>query len=133
LHQHRDVFSPFTQRGQLERKNVEPIEQIVPKPSVGHSLGQITIRCGDDANIDSDLLSPSHALEFPLLEHSQQSYLSVGRQFAHLVKEDRSPVRQLEATESPLDRPGEGAFLVTEELRGNQIAWNGGAVQGDKR
>src|SRR6266478_5472047 len=128
LHQYRNVFSAFPQRRHLEGKHVEPIEQILSKRAVRHRRGQITIRCGDDANIDLDPLSPPHALEFALLEDPQQCHLCVGRKFAHLVQEDRAAVRQLEPTESPLHGPGEGAFFMTEELRGNQVAWNGHTV-----
>ena len=38
------------------------------------------------------------------------------RHLGDLVEEERAAVRKLEAAEAPLDRAGEGAFLVTEEL-----------------
>ena len=40
---------------------------------------------------------------------------------------------ELEATDPPLERPGEGALLVAEDLALEQRLRNGGAVDGDER
>src|SRR5260370_18387466 len=46
---------------------------------------------------------------------------------------DWAALRQLARTGSPLHGPGERAFPRAEEVRGNQVARNGGAVEGDER
>src|SRR4029453_8739553 len=43
-------------------------------------------------------------------------------------EEDRPALREFETPEPPLRSPGERAFLVTEELRPDQLARDGGAV-----
>ena len=75
------------------------------------------------------MLSPD-SLEFTFLEDPQQRHLGVGREFSHLVQEDRSAVRQLDPTEPSLESASKRALLVTEELRGNQVAWNRRTVHG---
>jgi len=92
-----------------------------------------SIRGGDDANIDLDPFSSSHALEFMLLEHPQQCHLCIGRQLADLVQEDRSAVCQFEPTEPPLDGTGERPLLMTEEFRGDQVSRNRRAIHGHER
>jgi hypothetical protein len=56
------------------------------------------------------------ALELLLLQHAQQLHLRVERQLAHLVEEERAAVRQLEAADALLQRAGERALLVAEQL-----------------
>ena len=55
-------------------------------------------------------------LELALLEHAQELDLGLRRQLAHLVEEDRAAVGQLEAADAPLDRAGERALDVAEQL-----------------
>src|SRR5262249_36948718 len=62
----------------------------------------------------------SDALELLLLQHAQQRDLRLGGQLAHLVEEERPARRDLEAALTPLQRAGEGAALVAEQLRPEQ-------------
>src|SRR4029079_13581110 len=71
--------------------------------------------------------------ELSFLEHPQECDLSLGCQFAHFIEEDRAAIRQLEAAQPPLECTRKGAFLMTKELGGNQIARDRGAVDGDER
>jgi len=56
--------------------------------------------------------------------------LNVGREFADLVEKDRTAMCQLESPEMSLDGPGERTFLMTEQVRGNEVAGDGRAVHG---
>ena len=69
---------PVPQRRHLEGKYVESIKEILAERALLDRGRQITIRGGDDPNIDLNPLPSSHALEFMLLEHSQQRDLCVG-------------------------------------------------------
>lgn len=68
-----------------------------------------------------------------ILQDSQESDLGLGRQVPDLVKEDRPAIGQLKPSQSPLERAGERALLVSEQLRGNERRRNRCAVYGDKR
>jgi hypothetical protein len=65
-------------------------------------------------------LAAADALEFPFLQHSQESELSFARQVADLVQKNRTTVGQLEAAEAPLQCAGESAFLVSEQFRSDE-------------
>jgi hypothetical protein len=67
LHQHRNVLFAFPQQGHLYRKHVEPIKKVLAERAIGHSLGQITIRGSDDANVNADRLLSPDPLEFTFL------------------------------------------------------------------
>jgi hypothetical protein len=57
--QHWNVGSPLPQRRQLDGKNFEPVEQILPKLFVGDVLMQIAIRGGNDSYIDVQSADPA--------------------------------------------------------------------------
>ena len=65
-------------------------------------------------------MAASDTFKFPLLEHSQQSNLGLGRQIPNLVKEDRPPIGQLKPSQAPLQRTGECVFLVSEQFGGDE-------------
>ena len=77
---------------------------------------QIAVRRRNHAHVDLRRPRRADRLELPLLEHAQQLHLHVERQLADLVEEDRPVVRELEPPRLALDRAGERALLVTEEL-----------------
>ena len=72
-------------------------------------------------------------LQLPGLERAQQLGLGVRAQVADLVEEEGAAVRQLEPAQPPLGGAGEGAALVAEHLGLDQVARDGGAVDGDER
>src|ERR1700692_3673034 len=76
LDQHRNVFCPFAQRRNLNRKNVEPVKQVAPQHAHSNGSLQVAIGGGDDAHVSSDGLTATHALELPLLQNTQQRNLS---------------------------------------------------------
>src|SRR6185503_15956652 len=75
----------------------------------------------------------AHALELLFLEDAQELGLQVGRDLADLVQQERAAVGELEATLAHLVRAGEGAALVTEELRLEQLLRQRRAVHADER
>src|SRR5262249_23732818 len=62
------------------------------------------------------------------LENAEQGHLRVEWEVGDLVEEKRAAVRELEAAETPAERPRERALLVTEQLRGDQRGRNRGTV-----
>ena len=75
---------------------------------------QITIRGGDEPNVDTDRLRASNTFEFPFLEHPQERDLGLRQEFTDFVEEDRTAVGQLKTAKSALRGTGERALLVTE-------------------
>ena len=87
----------------------------------------------ENADVGTTLLAAADALEDALLENAQQLHLHVDAHVADLVQEQRAAVGQLETPNARGQRAREGAFLVTEQLALEQLAWNRAAVDRDER
>ena len=68
-----------------------------------------------------------------VLHHAQQSHLGGERELANLVEKERAAVGLLEPALPPGRRASEGALLVAEELRVDQLRRNGAAVDATER
>ena len=96
LDQHQDVVFPFSEGRCLDRKDVQTIKQVLPEgPAVDGGL-QVTIRGGDEPNVDTDGLRASNPFEFPFLEHPQERDLGLRQEVTTFVEEDRTAVGKLE-------------------------------------
>jgi uncharacterized protein YoaH (UPF0181 family) len=74
-------------------------------------------------------LVAAHAVELPVRQHAQQPRLQVERHVADLVEEERAAVGLLEAAAAHGLRAGEGAALVAEQLRLQQVLRDGRRVE----
>ena len=93
---------------------------------------QILVGRGNDAHIGLDRRPASDCCVFALLEHPQQPRLRVHRHVADLVQKQRPAFGLLETPGGTVLRAGKRALLVAEQLGLDQIARNGGHVDGDK-
>ncbi len=90
------------------------------------------MRGADDARVDRDRLAAADPLDHALLEEAQQLDLQRQRNVADLVEEQGAALRHLDLADVRLDRAGEGAALVAEQLGLQQGLGDGGAVDGDE-
>src|SRR5580658_8693867 len=104
----------------MNRKDVEPVVKIRPELSRSDRRPQIAIGGRQHTDVDGDGMRPSYAFEFALLQHAQKRDLSLRRDIADLVQKDGPAVCPFEASQVPLNRTREGAFLVSEQLGGDQ-------------
>src|SRR5262249_23191396 len=102
------------------------------KLAFANRLEQIAIGRGNDPDVDLDRLRPADALELALLEHAQELDLNVHRHLPDLIQEDRASLGQFESPDPPLDRSGERAFLMAEQLAFDQPTRQRGAVDLDE-
>ena len=86
----------------------------------------------DDARVDRDRLAPADPLDHPLLQEAQQLDLQRQRDVADLVEEQRAAMGQLDLALGRLDRAGEGALLVAEQLAFEQVLGDRRAVDRDE-
>ena len=91
------------------------------------------MRGGDDADADADWALTADADHFAVLHDAQQAHLRGERQLADFVEEQRATVGLLEPALPPRLRAGEGAGLVPEELRVDQLGSNRAAVHAAER
>src|SRR5262245_25293346 len=71
LHQQRNVVLSISKRWQLNRDDVQPVEQILAKLSFFHHLPQVDGGCGDDPRIDLDRLHAAEPHEVALLDDAK--------------------------------------------------------------
>ena len=132
-HQIGDVVAPLAQRRQADRHDIQPEEQILAEEPLPDQLPQILVGRGDDAHVGADRRAPADRRVFALLEHAEEPRLRLHRHVADLVEEERAAFGLLEAAGGARLRAGEGAALVAEQLRFDQVARDRGHVDGDER
>ena len=124
---------PLAQRRQLQGEHVQAEQQVVAEAALGHRALEVAVARGDQADVDLDRLAAADAVDLALLDRAQQLGLQARVHLADLVEQQRAAVRLLELADAPRDRTGEGAPLVAEQLRFQQVLRDGGAVDGDER
>ena len=132
-HQAGNVFAAVTQRGQLDRKHIQAIVQIIAELPFPHHLREITIGCGHQANVHLMRPSAAQALKFLFLQYTQQFGLQGRRNIAHLIQEESALVGQFEASGLLHDGSGESALLMSKKFTFQQIQGNGSAIHSYKR
>ena len=131
-HQSGEVIQPLTEGGQGNGEDVEPEEEVLPEGAGGDLVLQPPVGGRDHAHVHPQRILRPDPLQLAGLQRPQQLGLRLGAQVPDLVEEERPLVGQLEAAETALGRPGEGAALVAEHLRLDQIARDRRAVDGDE-
>src|SRR5262245_26587735 len=120
LDEQGNVFRAFAQGGQLQRKDVQSVEEVCSELAPRDGLFQISIGRGDHSDVGADRTAASHALELAFLQDSQQRDLGLRRKLADFVQKDAPSVCELEAALPPLQGAGERALLVAEQFRGDE-------------
>ena len=87
----------LAQRGQADRHDVEPVEEVLAERALRDELLQIAVRRRDEAHVDADRLDAADALELALLQRAEELHLHLDGDLADLVEEERAAVRELEA------------------------------------
>ena len=129
----RDVLAPLAQRRQVDRNDVDPIEQVFAKTAVGNPLRQILVGRRDHPDVGFHFLEAADAPEFPLLEHAQELHLHHAAHLPDLVQEYRPALRDLDEPLLVRLGAGEGAAHVAKQLRFQQRLGQRPAVDGHER
>ena len=92
LDQRRDVLAPRAQRRQLERDDLEAVQQVLAKPALLDQHAQVAMGRGDHAHVDLALAGAADRAHAVGLEHLQQLRLQRRRHLADLVEQQRAAV-----------------------------------------
>ena len=111
----------------------EPVVEVFAELAALHRGVQVAVGGGDHADVGAHHARAAEAHELALLEHAQQLGLHGGRHLADLVEEQHAAGGLLDASRLGRDGAGEGAALVAEELRFEQLVGQRRAVDGDER
>src|SRR5260221_4100763 len=99
--QYRNVLLTFAERRHRDRKDIEPVVQVLPERQVGDGPLEITVGGGNHARVDGNRTRAAEALDLTLLQHAQQLDLHVAGQLADLVEEDGRAIGDFESTDLP--------------------------------
>jgi len=93
----------------VDRKDIEPVKEILAERSRRNRFLQVAVGRGYDAYIDGNRLAVANALDLPVLKHSEQCDLRFRGQIADFVEENRAAVGGFESPQPSLKRAGERA------------------------
>src|SRR5215470_1471204 len=105
----------------MHRKNIQSVKQIGTEMPIRNTALQVTISRRDHADISVNSAVSAHPLEFFFLKDSQQGDLHFCCQLANFVKKDRSAMGSFESADPLLQRSGERALFVAEQLARDQF------------
>src|SRR6266536_2386712 len=128
----RNVIRPFPQRRRAHRKDVQPEVEVLAEAPLLDRFVEIAVGGGDDAHVDLPDPRRSDRLHFSRLEHPKHLRLRPSGHVADFVQEDRAAVGLDEFSDLLAHRAGEGALLVPEELRFDELFRDRGAVDLDE-
>ena len=83
--QRRNVFAALGQRGDRNRNDVEPVEQVLTEPALGNLALEVTRGGGYHPHIDADLTVPADADEGLFGQHAEDAGLGGKRHVRHFV------------------------------------------------
>ena len=124
----RNILGPVTQRGNFNGEGAKTIVQIFAELSLADQGQQVRVGGGDDAGIHPHHVGAAQALQFFLLQKTQQLGLQAQRHLADLVQEERASLCHLDSSRIRLHGSGESAARVSEEFGFEQGLGNGGAI-----
>ena len=133
LDQHGQVFQALAQRRHLQRKYIQPVEEVLAKTPAEYGRLQIAMGRGNDAHVTADGAVAADALEAPFLQHTQQFHLHLQAHVADLVEKQGAALRELEAADPRRQRAGEGTLFMAEQLALQQVGGNRAAIHGNER
>src|SRR5712664_290237 len=131
LGEEHHVLAALAQRRQVNRKDAEPVVEILAELTERHGVCEVLVGGDDEPKVSLERRGAADALELVLLENAEKFGLDVRREFADLVEKQRASGGELEAAGLLFVRSGEVAPFMAEELRLDERFWQRRAVDGD--
>src|SRR6185295_15148298 len=128
----RDVLAPLPQRWYGERNGADAEVQIAAEAPVAHQAGQVVVGGRDEEVVFLAVGALAHAAEALFLENLEHLGLHGRIEVSHLVEEEDAAVSHLEQPFLLVDRAGEGAASVAEELALQELPRQARAVEIDE-
>src|SRR3989441_6879514 len=132
LDQERNVAGALPQGGEPERNDVQAIEQAGPEATGPDGRLEVPVCRGDQAHVHANRVASTDPLQLLLLHDAQQLDLAVEWQLADLIEQQCPAVRLLKPSDAALQRAGERAPFVPEELAFDEPGGHRAAVQLDQ-
>ena len=94
LEQRRDLLAAFAERRQVERQNLEAVEQILAEAALGDQLLEVGVGGGDDPHVNLDGVRLAERMNLMVLEEAKQLGLDLDCDVADFVEEQGAAVRR---------------------------------------
>ena len=128
-----NVLAPLAERRNDDGKYGQAIPEVLAELARGNHGRQVAVGGGHDPHVDADRPLAADAVEPAVLQDPQQADLGGQRQLGQFVQQQGAAVGPFEPALPSLDRAGERALLVPEELRVDQFMRDRAAVHADER
>src|ERR1700710_653799 len=128
-----DVFSSHAKRWLPNLKHAKPEEKVCPEPAFLHGSLHVLVRCRDHPYIHINGFKTAQAFNLAFLDKTQQGGLTLVRQVANFVEEQRSAMRLFDSPYLALRGTGERSAFVAEQLRMQEIRGNSAAIHRHER
>ena len=133
VHERRDLVAAFAQRRNAQPDDIQAVEQIFAEPTVVDRCLEVGVGRGDDADVDGQRRGLAERGDLARFEEAEQLGLQIEAQLADFVEEEGAAAGGADEARVVAVGAGERAAAMAEELAFEQIARDGGAVEGDER
>src|SRR5215471_497805 len=116
VREQRNVVDPISQWRSRDWEDIQAIPQILTEAAFFHVLLQISIRGGNNPDVDLECPGAAYPLKFAILKHAQQLALEIERQFTDLVQQQRTVVGHFKPSQFERGGSGKRALFVSEQL-----------------
>src|SRR5690606_22866108 len=128
----RDIFLAFAKWRNLDRKDVEAVEEIFAEAALADLFSEVLVGGRNQADVDLDRATGTDRVYLALLNRAQQLDLNACGQIADLVQEQRAAIGFHEFADVAFGCARECTLLVSEEDAFHQIVGNGTTIDGDE-
>ncbi|MGC2185783.1 MAG: hypothetical protein WA637_21120, partial [Terriglobales bacterium] len=115
-----NVFAPFAQWRDFDRKHPQPVEKVLAKLIVADHAFQIPMCGRNQTNINVDGPGTSETFKLLFLQGTQEFRLQIHSNVADLIEKQGAVIRELKPASLLDERPGESALFVAEEFAFHQ-------------
>ena len=127
-----EVGGAFAQGGDGELDGGEAPVEVGAEAAFAREGGEVAVGGGDDADVHGDFAGAAEGLDAAFLEDAEEDALDVRGELGDFVEEEGSAVGFAEEPRAVGVGAGEGAADVAEEAAFEEVAGDGGAVEGEE-
>src|SRR5579884_3052638 len=98
MRDHWNIFTPISQRRNLNVEHLQSVQEILTERSLGHEFFQIAITGNDKANVNRSSLGLTNSSNFSFLDNPQEFCLQCRSRVRNFVKENRPSIRRFKQT-----------------------------------
>src|ERR1700685_3401468 len=133
MHKERDILPSLAKWWYLNRKNIEPVKQILAELIVADHQRQIPMGRRDKANVNMNGLVAPQPLELMFLQRAQQLRLQLQTNVANFIQEQRAVIGNFKTAAFLHQSAGERTLLMSEQFACDKPGWNSSAIETHER